>query len=67
MLDLDDVNLRRDLINGGDPDDLMAIMGWESREMLRVYGKARPRWAPRRRTANSVSATASESPRLNLW
>lgn len=27
-------------LNGGDPDDLMAIMGWESREMLRVYGES---------------------------
>ncbi|OLF11877.1 tyrosine-type recombinase/integrase [Actinophytocola xanthii] len=27
-------------LNGGDADDLMAIMGWESREMLRVYGES---------------------------
>jgi hypothetical protein len=27
-------------LNGGDPDDLMAITGWESREVLRVYGES---------------------------
>jgi integrase/recombinase XerC len=27
-------------LNGGDPDDLMAIMGWTSREMLGVYGES---------------------------